>query len=154
MILKVYDLFDTCLFIAALAICLSATSCRTVTPTREIMEADQALAAVVQDTASVSEQAQDLADLLSVAPEPIKQKAVTLAESAKKAEQSAVIAEEKVEALAVVTETITAERDELKESRFKLWRALSLLLALFFPLLALLFFLLRSKLCSFLRGNS
>ena len=100
-------------FIAALAICLSATACRTVTPTREIMEADHALAAVVKDTASVSEQAQDLADILSVAPEPIKQKAVTLAKSAKKAEQSAIIAEEKVEALAVVTETITAERDEI-----------------------------------------
>ena len=141
-------------FIAALAICLSATACRTVTPTREIMEADQALTAVVQDTVSVSEQAQDLADLLSVAPEPIKQKAVTLAESAKKAEQSAVIAEEKVEALAIVTETITAERDNLKESRVKLWRALALLLALFLPLLALTLFLLRAKLYSFLSGNS
>jgi len=117
------------------------------------MEADQALTAVVQDTASVSEQAQDLADLLSVAPEPIKQKAVTLAESAKKAEQSAIIAEEKVEALVVSTETIAAERDDLKESRVKLWRALALLLALFLPLLALLLFLLRSKLYSFLRGN-
>jgi len=141
-------------FIAALAICLSATACRTVTPTREIMEADQALAVVVQDTASVSEQAADLADLLSVAPEPIKQKAVTLAESAKKAEQSAIIAEQKVEALAIITETITAERDNLKESRVKLWRALALLLALFLPLLALLLFLLRAKLYSFLRGNS
>ena len=141
-------------FIAALAICLSATACRTVTPTREIMEAGQALAAVVQDTASVSEQASDLAELLSVAPEPIRKKAVTLAESAKKAEQSAIIAEEKVEALAVVTETITAERDDLNESRVKLWRALALLLALFLPLLALLLFLLRSKLYSFLRGNS
>lgn len=142
------------IFIASLAICLSATACRTVTPTREIMEADQALTVVVHDTASVSEQAQDLADLLSVAPEPIKQKAVTLAESARKAEQSAIIAEEKVEALAVVTETITAERDGLKESRVKLWRALALLLALFLPLLALLLFLLRAKLCSFLSGNS
>ena len=142
------------IFIAALAICLSATACRTVTPTLEIMEADHAIAAVVQDTASVSEQAADLADLLSVAPEPIKQKAVTLAESARKAEQSAVIAEEKVEALAVVTEIITAEMDDLKESRVKLWRALALLLALFLPLLALLLFLLRSKLYSFLRGNS
>lgn len=142
------------IYIAALAICLSATSCRTVTPTREIIEADQALAAVVQDTASVSEQAQDLADILSVAPEPIKQKALTLAESAKKAEQSAIIAEEKVEALSVATETITAERDDLKESRVKLWRALALLLALFLPLLALLLFLLRAKLYSFLRGNS
>lgn len=117
------------------------------------MEADQALDQVVQDTASVSEQAQDLADLLSVAPEPIRQKAVTLAESAKKAEQSAIIAEEKVEALAIVTETITAERDNLKESRVKLWRALTLILALFLPLLVLLFFLLRAKLYSFLRGN-
>ena len=140
-------------FIAALAICLSATACRTVTPTREIMEASQALDQVVQDTASVSEQAQDLADILSVAPEPIKKKAVTLAESAKKAEQSAIVAEEKVEALAVVAETITTERDDLKESRVKLWRALSLILALFLPLLALLFFLLRAKLYSFLRGN-
>ena len=122
--------------------CLSA--CRTVTPTREIIEADHAINQVVKDTASVCEQAQDLADLLSVAPEPIKQKAVTLAKSAKKAEQSAIIAEEKVEALAVVTETITTERDDLKESRVKLWRALSLILALF---------LLRSKLYSFLRGN-
>lgn len=121
---------------------------------REIMEADQALATVVHDTASVSEQAADLADLLSVAPEPIKQKAVTLAESAKKAEESAIIAEKKVEALAVVTETITAERDNLKESRVKLWRALALLLALFLPLLALLLFLLRAKLYSFLSGNS
>ena len=118
------------------------------------MEAYQALDAVVQDTASVSEQAADLADLLSVAPEPIKQKAVTLAESAKKAEQSAIIAEEKVEAIAVVTETITAERDNLKESRVKLWRALALLLALFLPLLVLLLFLLRAKLYSFLSGNS
>ena len=117
------------------------------------MEADL-LSTVVKDTASVSEQAQDLAALLSVAPEPIKQKAVTLAKTAKKAEQSAIIAEEKVEALAVVTETITAERDNLKETRFKLWRALSLLLALFLPLLALLFFLLRTKLCSFSRGNN
>ena len=117
------------------------------------MEADHAINQVVKDTASVSEQAQDLADLLSVAPEPIKQKAVTLAESAKKAEQSAIIAEKKVEALAVVAETITTERDNLKESRFKLWRALSLLLALFLPLLALLLFLLRAKLYSFLRGN-
>jgi len=142
------------IFIAALAVCLSATACRTVTPTREIMEAYQALDAVVQDTASVSEQAADLADLLSVAPEPIKQKAVTLAESAKKAEQSAIIAEEKVEAIAVVTETITAERDNLKESRVKLWRALALLLALFLPLLVLLLFLLRAKLYSFLSGNS
>ena len=142
------------IFIAALAICLSATACRTVTPTVEIMEADQALNQVVKDTSSVSEQASDLADLLSVAPEPIKQKAVTLAESAKKAEQSAIIAEQKVEALAVVTETITAERDDLKEARFKLWRALTLLLALFLPLLALLLFLLRSRLCSFLPGNS
>ena len=142
------------IFIAALAICLSATACRTVTPTREIMEADQALAVVVQDTTSVSEQAADLADLLSVAPEPIKQKAATLAESAKKAEQSAIVAEQKVEALAVVTETITAERDNLKESRVKLWRALALLLALFLPLLALLLFLLRAKLYSFLSGNS
>ena len=141
------------IFIAALAICLSATACRTVTPTREIMEADHALAAVVKDTATVSEQAQDLADLLSVAPEPIKQKAVTLAKSAKKAEQSAIVAEEKVEALAVVTETITTERDNLKESRVKLWRALSLILALFLPLLALTLFLLRAKLYSFLRGN-
>jgi hypothetical protein len=119
----------------------------------EIMEADQALDQVVKDTASVSEQAQDLADILSVAPEPIKQKAVTLAESAKKAEQSAIIAEQKVEALASVTETITAERDDLKEARFKLWRALTLLLALFLPLLVLLLFLLRSRLCSFLSGN-
>lgn len=117
------------------------------------MEADQAIDNVVKDTASVSEQASDLADLLSVAPEPIKQKAVTLAESAKKAEQSAIIAEQKVEALAFVTETITAERDDLKEARFKLWRALTLLLALFLPLLALLLFLLRSRLCSFLPGN-
>ncbi len=131
-------------FIAALAICLSTTACRTVTPTREITEADQALNQVVKDTASVSEQATDLADLLSVAPEPIKQKAVTLAESARKAEQSAIIAEQKVDALAVVAETITTERDKLKESRFKLWRALALLLAL------LLF---RSKLYRFLRGN-
>jgi negative regulator of replication initiation len=141
------------IFIAALAICLSATACRTVTPTVEIMEADQALSQVVSDTASVSDQASDLADLLSVAPEPIKQKAVTLAESAKKAEQSAIIAEQKVEALASVTDTITAERDSLKESRFKLWRALALLLALFLPLLVLLLFLLRSRLCSFLHGN-
>lgn len=118
------------------------------------MEAEQALDQVVQDTASVSEQAQDLADILSVAPEPIKQKAVTLAESAKKAEQSAIIAEQKVEALAVVTETITSERDDLKESQFKLWRTLALLLALFLPLLALTLFLLRAKLCSFLPGNS
>jgi hypothetical protein len=117
------------------------------------MEADQALNQVVSDTASVSDQAQDLADILSVAPEPIKQKAVTLAESAKKAEQSAIIAEQKVETLAVVTETITAERDDLKEARFKLWRALTLLLALFLPLLVLLLFLLRSRLCSFLHGN-
>ena len=131
--------------------CLSA--CRTVTPTREIIEADHAINQVVKDTASVSEQAQDLADILSVAPEQIKQKAVTLAKSAKKAEQSAIIAEEKVEALAVVTETITTERDDLKESRVKLWRALSLILALFLPLLALLLFLLRAKLYSFLRGN-
>lgn len=135
-------------FIAALAICLSTTACRTITPTIEIMEANQALDQVVQDTASVSEQAQDLAELLSVAPEPIRKKAVTLAKSAKKAEQSAIIAEEKVEALAIVTETITAERDSLKESRFKLWRALALLLTIFLPLLVLLFFLLRAKLYS------
>ncbi len=141
-------------FIAALAICISATACRTVTPTREIIEADHAINQVVKDTASVSEQAQDLADLLSVAPEPIRQKAVTLAESAKKAEQSAIIAAEKVEALAVVAETVTAERDGLKESRVKLWRALAMLLALFLPLLALTLFLLRAKLYSFLRGNS
>lgn len=118
------------------------------------MEASQALDQVVKDTATVSEQAQDLANILSVAPEPIKQKAVTLAKSAKKAEQSAIIAEEKVEALAIVTEAITSERDSLKESQFKLWRALSLLFALFLPLLVLLLFLLRAKLCSFLRGNS
>lgn len=151
MTLKVYDLF---VFFAALAICLSTTACRTVTPTKEIMEADHAITAVVQDTATVSEQAQDLADLLIDAPEPIKQKAVTLAKSAKKAEQSAIIAKEKVEALAVATETITAERDDLKESQFKLWRALALLLTIFLPLLVLLLFLLRAKLFSFLRGNS
>lgn len=117
------------------------------------MEADQALKQVVKDTASVSEQASGLADLLSDAPEPIKQKAVTLAKSARKAEQSAIIAEQKVESLASVTETITEERDDLKEARFKLWRAIVLLLALFVPLLVLLFFLLRSRLCSFLHGN-
>ena len=117
------------------------------------MEADKAITRVVKDTASVSEQASDLAEILSVAPEPIKQKAVTLAESAKKAEQSAIIAEQKVEALAAVAETITAERDDLKETRFKLWRVITLLLSLFLPLLVLLLFLLRSRLCSFLHGN-
>jgi len=141
------------IFIASLAICLSATACRTVTPTVEIMEADKAITRVVKDTASVSEQASDLAEILSVAPEPIKQKAVTLAESAKKAEQSAIIAEQKVEALAAVAETITAERDDLKETRFKLWRVITLLLSLFLPLLVLLLFLLRSRLCRFLHGN-